>query len=65
MTESNELTRALTEQAQINFNRRVQEQNMYGGLINWRSSKVSDNRHKRKVLSGYGKILSLLARGIK
>ena len=60
----NELTKALTEQLQNNHQRAVEAQNLYGRLINWRSSKLDNPTHKRKVLSGYAKINEFLARAL-
>ena len=38
----------------------VRMQTLYLDLINNRSSKINDTRHKGKVLSGYFKMMNLL-----
>tara|TARA_R110002126_G_scaffold166395_5_gene314105 strand:- start:289 stop:501 length:213 start_codon:yes stop_codon:yes gene_type:complete len=39
------------------------DENIYGNLSNWRGGYISDE-HKRKVLSGYDKILGFIHKGI-
>lgn len=57
----NELTEELTKQAHQGL--AVQQQNLYGSLINWRSSKLDDVEHKEKVLKGYYKLMAFFNRG--
>jgi hypothetical protein len=60
----NELTEELTKQAQERMNMLVQQQNLYGKLINWRDDKINDIKHKEKVLRGYFKINQFLQRSL-
>lgn len=50
----------------VDFNRQlvaVREQNIYLDLINNRDAKLNDEKHKRKLLNGYYKILNFINRG--
>lgn len=59
---NSEFITAMTEHANQRFQQTVENQNLYGRLINWRSDKVFDERHKAKVFTGYAKIMRLVSR---
>lgn len=49
----------------VDFNRQlvaVREQNIYLDLTNNRDAKLNDENHKRKLLNGLSKIMSLVER---
>lgn len=49
----------------VDFNRQlvaVREQNIYLDLTNNRDAKLNDEKHKRKLLNGLSKIMSLVER---
>ena len=55
-----EIEKAFEAQANHNLQMALAQQDKYGSIINWRSSKIDDWRHKDKVLSGYAKIVGLV-----
>lgn len=60
--ENTQFVEAMTDHANQRFQQAVDNQNLYGRIINWRSDKVFDERHKAKVFTGYAKIMRLISR---
>lgn len=59
---NSEFLTAMTDHANERFQQMVDNQNLYGRLINWRSDKINDEHHKAKVFTGYAKIMKLISR---
>lgn len=53
-----------TQEDFMRYNNAVAQQDLYLKVINYQGDKIDNRTHKVKVVSGYEKIMGLIARGV-